>query len=227
MAATPDGVHVEPSLNALLARVSAALQGALALVSGRPVVDLDRLFAPHRWPAAGVHGLERRDAAGHWHAHSPVDAAKIDRARTRLRRLSESLPGTIVEDKGPAVALHYRQAPQHEETARRGARSIAHEAGGDFRLLEGSKVLELRPEGADKADAVRAFLGEPPFVHSRPIFIGDDITDQVALAEAERAGGLSVAVGDRVQGMIRVAGPSQVREFLEVLASTGAPAGCP
>jgi trehalose 6-phosphate phosphatase len=226
MAATPDGVRVEPSLNALLARVSSRLQGALALVSGRPVADIDRLFAPERWPAAGVHGLERRDATGHWHAHPPVDVAKIDRARMQLHRLSASLPGTIVEDKGPSVALHYRQAPQHEELARRGARAIAREAGDDFHLLEGRKVLELRPDGADKADAVRAFLGEPPFVHSRPIFVGDDLTDQAALAEVERAGGLSVAVGDRVQGMVRVSGPREVRAFLEGLATTGNPAEC-
>jgi len=226
MAATPDGVRVEPSLNALLAKVSSRLQGALALVSGRPVADIDRLFAPQRWPAAGVHGLERRDATGHWHAHPPVDAAKIDRARMQLHRLSASLPGTIVEDKGPSVALHYRQAPQHEELARRGARAIAREAGDEFHLLEGRKVLELRPDGADKADAVRAFLGEPPFAHSRPIFVGDDVTDRAALAEVERAGGLSVAVGDRVQGMIRVAGPREVRAFLEGLATTGNPAEC-
>ena len=223
MAATPDGVHVEPSLNGLLARVSSALQGALALVSGRPVADLDRLFSPRRWPAAGVHGLERRDAAGHWHAHPPVDEARIDQARTLLHRLSADLPGTIVEDKGPTVALHYRQAPQHEDQARSGARAIARDIGGDFHLLEGRKVLELRPDGASKADAVRAFLDEPPFEGSRPIFVGDDVTDQAALAEVERVGGLSVAVGDRVDGMIRVASPRDVRLFLERLAMTGAP----
>ena len=224
MAATPDGVHVEPSLNDLLGRASSALQGALALVSGRPVADLDRLFAPRRWPAAGVHGLERRDAAGLWHAHPPVDEARIAEARARLHRLSAGLPGTIVEDKGPSVALHYRQAPQHEDPARRGARAIAQEIGGDFHLLEGRMVLELRPDGANKADAVRAFLGEPPFEGSLPIFVGDDVTDQAALAAVERAGGLSVAVGDRVHGMIRVAGPCDVREFLERLAMTGVPA---
>jgi len=223
MAATPDGVHVEPSLNGLLARVSSTLQGALALVSGRPVADLDRLFSPRRWPAAGVHGLERRDAAGHWHAHPPVDEARIDQARTLLRRLSADLPGTIVEEKGPTVALHYRQAPQHEDQARSRARAIARDIGGDFHLLEGRKVLELRPDGANKADAVRAFLDEPPFEGGRPIFVGDDVTDQAALAEVERVGGLSVAVGDRVDGMIRVAGPRDVRLFLERLAMTGAP----
>jgi trehalose 6-phosphate phosphatase len=223
IAATPRAVCVEPSLHELLSRVNFALRGAVALVSGRPVADLDRLFAPRRWPAAGVHGLERRDAAGHWHAHPPVDEARIGIARSRLRRLSARLPGTIVEDKGPTVALHYRQAPQHEEVARREVRSIARDIGGDFHLLEGSMVLELRPQGASKADAIRAFLLEPPFAGTRPIFIGDDLTDQEALADVERMGGLSVAVGDRVQAMSRVSGPRDVRVFLEELAETGVP----
>jgi trehalose 6-phosphate phosphatase len=153
-----------------------------------------------------------------------VDETMIGLARTRLRQLSARLPGTLVEDKGPTVALHYRGAPQHEELARREARAIARDIGGDFQLLEGRMVLELRPVGANKADAVRAFLGEPPFVGSRPIFIGDDITDQAALAEVERAGGLSVAVGDRVQAMMRVSGPRDVRGFLGKLAETGVPA---
>jgi trehalose 6-phosphate phosphatase len=181
------------------------------------------LFSPRRWPAAGVHGLERRDAAGHWHSQPPVDETKIGQARMRLHRLSAELPGTIVEDKGPTVALHYRLAPQHEEQARSGARAIARDIGDDFHLLEGRKVLELRPNGANKADAVLAFLVEPPFEGGRPIFVGDDITDQAALAEVERVGGLSVAVGDRVQGMIQVAGPRDVRVFLERLAITGRP----
>lgn len=224
MAATPQDVRVEPSLHELLSRVSVALQGAVALVSGRPVADLDRLFAPRRWPAAGVHGLERRDAAGNWHAHPSVDETKIGHARARLRQLSTRLPGTIVEDKGPTVALHYRQAPQHEDLVRREVRAIARDIGGDFHLLEGRMVLELRPEGADKADAVRAFLGEPPFAGGRPIFIGDDVTDQAALAEVQRLGGLSVAVGDRVHAMMRVSGPRDVRVFLEELAESGVPA---
>jgi trehalose 6-phosphate phosphatase len=223
MAATPHDVHVDPSLHELLSRVNFALRDAVALVSGRPVADLDRLFGPRRWPAAGVHGLERRDAAGHWHTHPPVDEAKIARARARLRQLSERLPGTLVEDKGPTVAFHYRQAPQHEALVRREARAIARDIGDEFHLLEGRMVIELRPDGADKADAVRAFLGEPPFAGCRPIFIGDDVTDQAALAEVERMGGLSVAVGDRVHAMMRVSGPRDVRVFLDDLAGAGVP----
>jgi trehalose 6-phosphate phosphatase len=85
-------------------------------------------------------------------------------------------------------------------------------------------VLELRPVGATKADAIRAFLAEPPFLRRRPIFLGDDVTDVAGLEEVERCGGLSVAVGDRVEGMQRVAGPRDVRAFLAELAETGSPA---
>ncbi len=192
-------------------------------MSGRNVAELDHLFAPKRWPAAGVHGLERRDAAGQWHVSESVDPAVVARVRDRLRELSARIPGTLVEDKGLAVALHYRLAPHCEHELRRESRAIASELGADFRLLEGRMVLELRPDGATKADAIRAFLAEPPFAGRRPIFMGDDLTDQEALAAVERIGGLSVAVGDRVQGMVRFAGPRDVHVFLEELAESGAP----
>jgi trehalose 6-phosphate phosphatase len=224
LATTPDAVHVDASLCRLLLRVSLALQGAVALVSGRPIAELDRLFAPHRWPAAGVHGLERRDARGGWHVTSSIDSAGIGRARARLQQVSARLPGTLVEDKGLAIALHYRQAPHLEHELRRESRAIARDIGADFRLLEGRMVLELRPDGATKADAIRAFLAEPPYAGRRPIFLGDDVTDADALAVVERIGGLSIAVGDRVEAMARVADPRDVRVFLEDLAASGAPA---
>lgn len=224
LAATPDSVHVDDALLGLLSRVSRALQGAVALVSGRPISELDRLFRPRRWPAAGVHGLERRDAQGHWHVAALRDEGAMTHARERLRQLSGRLPGTLFEDKGFSVAVHYRGAPDAEEDLRRESRLIARETGGNFLLLEGHKVLELCPKGASKAGAIRAFLGEPPFADRRPIFLGDDVTDEAALADVERMGGLSIAVGDRVNGMLRLSGPRDVRAFLEDLAEKGAPA---
>lgn len=223
LAPTPDGVRVEPSLRELLSRVNRRLGGAVALISGRTIDDLDRLFEPQRWPAAGVHGLERRDATGRRHVAHEVDSAAVASARERLRDLAARLPGTLVEDKGLAVALHYRQTPHFEHELRRESRAIARAIGADFRLLEGRMVLELRPAGATKVDAIRAFLAEPPFVGRRAIFMGDDITDQDGLAEVERIGGLSVAVGDRVQGMVRAGGPRDVHVFLEELAESGRP----
>ena len=212
---------VDPDLADLLERLRSALSGAVALVSGRPIAELDRIFAPRVWPAAGVHGLERRDALGTRHLRHVVDEGMLAVARYRLRRLSEHLPGTLFEDKGLTVALHYRQVPQHAPRIRREARRIADELGGDFQVLEGRKVVELRPGGATKADAVRDFLREAPFAGRRPVYIGDDITDAEALREAERLGGVSVAVGDRVRGMMRVAGPQHVRSLLGTMAETG------
>jgi trehalose 6-phosphate phosphatase len=207
----------------LLHRLRTALGGAVALISGRPIVDIDRLFGPHRWAAAGVHGLERRDFQGRWHSQSGFDVATVAQARDRLRQLATRLPGTILEDKGLSVALHYRQAPHLESEVHGETRAIVRSLGGRIVLLEGRMVVELRLEGANKADAIREFLGETPFKGRRPIFIGDDVTDQRALEEVERIGGLSVAVGDRVGAMLRVSGPRDVHVFLEELAEAGAP----
>jgi trehalose 6-phosphate phosphatase len=223
LAPTPDGVRVEPTLRDLLSRVNRKLGGAVALISGRTIDDLDRLFEPQRWPAAGVHGLERRDSTGRRQLAHDVDAAAVARARDRLRDLAARLPGTFVEDKGLAVALHYGQTPHFEHELRRESRAIARAIGADLRLLEGRMVLELRPAGATKADAIHAFLAEPPFAGRRPIFMGDDITDEEGLAAVERIGGLSVAVGDRVQAMSRASGPRDVHVFLEELAESGVP----
>ena len=122
-----------------------------------------------------------------------------------------------------SVALHYRQVPHLESQVHDETRAILRSLGGRIVLLEGRMVVELRLEGANKADAIREFLGETPFKGRRPIFIGDDVTDAKALEEVERIGGLSVAVGDRVHAMRRVSGPRDVRVLLEELADAGAP----
>ncbi len=223
IAATPDSVRVETSLQDLLRRLRTVLGGAVALISGRPIVDIDRLFGPHRWAAAGVHGLERRDSQGRWHSQNGFDVATVAQARDRLQQLASRLPGTILEDKGLSVALHYRRVPHLESQVHGEARAILRSLGGRLVLLEGHMVVELRLVGANKADAIREFLGEPPFKGRRPIFIGDDVTDEKALEEVERIGGLSVAVGDRVGAMLRVSGPRDVRVFLEELADAGVP----
>jgi trehalose 6-phosphate phosphatase len=223
LAETPDSVHVDEGLRGLMSRVDRTLEGGVALVSGRTIAELDRLFEPRRWPAAGVHGLERRDARGHWHVSDTVEPDAMGQARERLRQLSSLFPGTLFEDKGLSVAVHYRLAPGVEDELRRESRLIARETGESFFLLEGRKVLELRPKGTTKAGAIRAFLAEPPFEGRMPIFIGDDVTDQEALAYVQRMGGLAVAVGDRVEAMMRLSCPRDVRAFLEDLAEQGSP----
>ena len=217
IAPTPDAVQVEESLKRLLLRVRDALDGAVALVSGRSLQQLDELFAPERWPAAGLHGLERRGAderIRHAGPHAPALAG----ARVALAELARRSPGTLVEDKGRSLALHYRAAPGLESSLRRAVREIAAELGDDYHVLEGNRVFEVKPRAATKADAIRAFLAEPPFAGRRPMFIGDDITDLDGFAAVERAGGISVAVGDRVQAQSRVASPRDVRALLADLA---------
>jgi trehalose 6-phosphate phosphatase len=165
---------------------------------------------------AGLHGLERRDAAGRMHATGATDA-RLDSARRALLALVAATPGTLLEDKGRTLALHYRAVPAREHELRRTMQALAAELGDQYQLLEGKRVLELKPAGATKADAIRAFLAEPPFAGRRPLFIGDDVTDLDGFAAVERVGGLSVAVGDRVEAQVRVSSPRDVRALLSDL----------
>jgi trehalose 6-phosphate phosphatase len=218
IAPTPDAVVVDDSLKELLLRTREALQGAVALVSGRSIAVLDQLFAPHGFAAAGLHGLERRDANGTMHvAQLDVDPA-FGAARDALVGIVEAMPGVLLEDKTYSLALHFRSVPQHEATLRRLVGAIAEGLGPRYQMLEGKRVLELKPSSATKADAIRSFLAEPPFAGRRPIFVGDDITDLDGFRIVEKLGGLSVAVGDRVDAQMRVSSPRDVRALLSDVA---------
>lgn len=218
IAPTPDSVVVDESLKQLLLQTRDALQGAMALVSGRSITALDELFAPYRFAAAGLHGLERRDANGTMHvAHIDVDPA-FEAARDALLGIVETMPGVLLEDKKISLAVHFRAVPQQEATLRRLVGSIAEGLGPRYQVLEGKRVLELKPASATKADAIRGFLGEAPFAGRRPVFVGDDITDLDGFGVVENLGGLSVAVGDRVDAQLRVASPRDVRALLCDLA---------
>jgi trehalose 6-phosphate phosphatase len=194
-----------------------ALDGALALVSGRPIATLDRLFAPRCWAAAGLHGLERRDAAGRLHgvgAPHPL----LHEVRELLAAAVADAPGALLEDKGITLAVHYRAVPAREPQLRRAVQAAVEGLGEAFHVLEGDHVLEIKPAAANKAEAIRAFLSEPPFAGRRPIFVGDDVTDLDGFAAVESAGGLSIAVGDRVDAQCRVASPRDVHALLADLA---------
>lgn len=222
IAATPDAVRVDDHLRQLLSDVSRALEGAVALVSGRAIAALDQLFAPRRWPAAGLHGIERRDARGRLHHCAPT-RQRLDEARLRLLYLAARTPGILLEDKGAAIAVHYRAVPEIEPTLRRVLGEVATRLAPEYHLLEGKQVFELKPACATKADAVQAFMREAPFAGRRPIYVGDDVTDLDGFAAVERVGGLSVAVGDRVQAQLRVASPRDVRALLADLSERRSP----
>jgi trehalose 6-phosphate phosphatase len=215
---SPLATFADPKLKTLLNDVAQRLGGALALVSGRSIEYLDALFAPLRLPAAGLHGVERRKASGAMHGASFVDT-QLTRARGAVAALVEAHPGTSVEDKGRTLAVHFRMAPQHEAGIRQSLVEIAKPLGSNYHIQEGSKVLEIKPRGFTKAGAVKAFMREPPFAGRRPVFVGDDLTDQDGFKVVEDQGGISIAVGDRVHGQFRVENAAAVRDWLEGIAA--------
>jgi trehalose 6-phosphate phosphatase len=198
IAATPEQARPDPALLPLLQQLTRANDGALALVSGRSLASIDRLFTPLRPAAAGLHGWERRRADGGLVARDAPTAA-LTRLRPRLDAYAAARPGVLLEDKGPGVALHYRLAPERGPAVRRFARRIAL-AHPELRLLEGRKVAELQPCGTNKGEAILAFLAEPPFAGRRPVFAGDDTTDEDGFAAVNAAGGLSLRVADAETG---------------------------
>ncbi len=220
---TPDAVEVDNALQYLLQCAAAACDGAVALVSGRSIAQLDALFAPRQWPAAGLHGLERRDAAGrcHVHAYSREVPEPIRRA---LGELAARHPGVLLEHKGPALAVHYRLAAGLERLLQRELDDLLDRHGdGALRIQPGAYVLDITPAGVTKARAIEAFLDEPPFAGRTPIFAGDDLTDACGFAAVEQHGGISIAVGPRVSAMLNVDSPGALREVLrEFLARVAA-----
>ncbi len=195
IAAKPQAVSVADDLRERLRALALAGRGGVALVSGRAISDLDALFAPLALPSAGLHGFEHRGAAGAYRRLPQPSAAALQTAREAMLQLARRHPGLFVEDKQFALALHYRGAAQLEETAVAAMREIAARVGEELELQRGKMVVELRPAGANKAQAVAAFLEEAPFVGRLPVFIGDDLTDEPAFELVNRLGGLSAVVG--------------------------------
>ncbi len=185
----------QDGLPSLMMRQSAARDGALALISGRPLAQLDRLFQPWQGAAAGLHGLERRRADGIIHCVVDGDsAAALDRLRPKLAALAADGTGLTLEDKRGTLALHYRAAPQREPEIRAVVEALHREIAA-LRLITGKMVVEFQPRSADKGRAIAAFLAEQPFLRRRPVFVGDDTTDEDGFAEIRRRGGVAVRVG--------------------------------
>jgi trehalose 6-phosphate phosphatase len=143
---TPSQTVGDPQIKTLLAQVSRRLNGALALVSGREINTIDQLFAPLELPAAGLHGVERRDASGNLHGAASPDG-RLDRVRAALQLLADSYPGTIIEDKGRNIAVHYRLAPQFGDLVRHSVAAITAPLAGDYQLQDGLMMVEIKPRG--------------------------------------------------------------------------------
>jgi trehalose 6-phosphate phosphatase len=194
LADVPSGVHVDDAIRGLIGDLAAAADGAVAVITGRPISDIDRLFPDFQLPVAGQHGVERRDSLGHITRHE-FAAAPLDVARRALQFVVDTNPGLLLEDKGMSLALHYRQAPTLGSYAHRFMRAVQARAGAEFCVQSGKKVVELKPCGRDKGDAISAFMQEDPFRGRMPVFIGDDVTDELGFDVVNRMGGVSVKVG--------------------------------
>lgn len=193
IAPTPDAVRPASHLLELLDSASRHVGSALAIVSGRPIRQIDSMLAPLALPAAGLHGLERRSAGG---AYTPPPALpRFNELRAALGRFAADRPGLLLEDKGAALALHYRARPELEAEAVAAVEAALGGLRGGIAVQHGKAVIELRPEGADKGAAVAAFMSEPPFAGRRPVFTGDDITDEAAFRAVRQRGGVAVRVG--------------------------------
>lgn len=214
IAETPDAVIVDKQLLELIAQLHRASGGALALVSGRNISDLERLLGMSRLPMAGLHGLERRDVAGRLWIHAAPPEAKCA-IKAALTPIQERHPGLLLEDKGLTLALHYRQAPRLGAYVHRLMRQLAASAGSGLELQCGKKVVEIKPAGIDKGSAVSEYLNEPPFSQRRPVFIGDDLNDEHGFAEVNRVDGISIKVGPgRTCARYRLANVAAVRHWL-------------
>jgi trehalose 6-phosphate phosphatase len=218
----PDAVRADAALGRLLVGLAEATGGALALISGRPVAELDALFAPLRLPVAGQHGVERRDAHGTVHRHE-FSLGPLRRAALELAEFAARRPGLLLEDKELSLALHYRLAPEHAESAREAVNRALVALGPGFEMQSGKLVFEIKPGGRDKGTAIEEFLAEAPFAGRLPVFIGDDATDEYGFAIVNRRGGHSIKVGPGVTiARWRVSGAEAVRRWLDAyVAATG------
>jgi trehalose 6-phosphate phosphatase len=226
IAPRPELVSVPAGLPALLERLAQQRDGALALISGRKLADLDRLLQPWRGAAAGVHGAERRRAAGSPVESEAADAdraasAALNRLRPQLTQIAGASPGAWLEDKGHTLALHYRAIPQKEGEIGGAVRRLAQHESEALRLIAGKMVMELQPRHRNKGTVISAFLAEPPFDGRHPLFIGDDVTDEDGFAEVNRRGGLSIAVGVPPAQSAAVYRLPSVAEVLNWLAAAG------
>ena len=210
----PDLVRATQGLILLLQSVSTALGGAVALISGRPLSDIDRVFGPWQPFAAGGHGAEVRGGGGTRLHRADDEMVK------ELRRLADSrvadLQGVWVEDKGYGFALHYRSLPERQDDVVALATEIAEISQGTLEVQPGIFVQELRPASFDKGLALDELMEQEPFTGRKPVVVGDDRTDEFAFAAAAKHAGISILVGSRSDTVARyqIPDPEAVRAWL-------------
>ena len=210
--ARPDLVQLDPAMRRALFALQAALDGALAVVSGRRLADVDLYLHPLVALGAGAHGAELRTPHGLQLLELPSQSLRS--AGQALRAEFDSVPGVLIEDKALSVALHFRNAPDQQRACEQAAAKLAAALG--LHVLHGKRVVELRSPGVDKGGAVRTLLGLTPFHGRRPVFVGDDATDEDAFAAVQAVEGRTVKVGEgSTRARERLPDVGAVRRWLE------------
>jgi trehalose 6-phosphate phosphatase len=218
IASAPDLVRIPLELVPLLARLSSALQGALAIVTGRQIVEINRFLDPLRPVAAGVHGAElRTEVNGEvLLTVGPLDPHVI----SAVRALGELAAGVVIESKVYSIAVHYRLAPSVEPQIGTVLKGIVAGSDDHFILCPGRCVIEVVPRHVSKGAALEALLALPAFKGRRPVMVGDDVPDESALTAAVRLGGYGVRVGgEHFKGLADFEGPADVRAWLASMAA--------
>lgn len=215
IASEPSLIVVPDSLRELLAGLQARLAGAVAIISGRPITDLDRHLAPLRFAAAGEHGAEIRHRPGGTvdsHTRLPAEMLRF------VESLARECPGLLVEPKSASVSVHYRNAPTHGAAVTARMHKLSAD-WPDYELLHGKMVLELKPGHLNKGVAIRSLAAQPPFAGRRPVFIGDDTTDESGFAAVNELEGLTIRVGgaDSSQARYRLPDIASVHAWLQRL----------
>ena len=220
LAPTPLEVVVPPDLTVALERLSKRVGGALAFVSGRPLAELDLFFAPLKLPAIAGHGAELRLADGTvQRATTFLDPA----LKAEIASIADNRPGVMVEDKGYSIALHYRLAPHFGHEVRDEVSAIcARFCSARLEILPGKSVVEVKQPSFNKGTAVRELMHHAPFDGRKPIFIGDDVTDEAAFEVLPEFGGVGFSVGREVQGIAGMfEAPSDVRRWIAEMVRGG------
>lgn len=206
----PELVFISGALHASLDKLAARCP--VAIISGRPLAQLDEFLYPLHLPGAGIHGVERRTAQGEMR-QLPLDLGLFRQIERELSAACVDYPALLLESKGVSFALHYRQAPQLAEVARDLADEFVARYPQVLAVQPGKCVFELKPIGASKGEVIRCFMAEPPFSQRVPIFIGDDLTDEAGFVVVNAMGGLSIKVGE---------GQSAALEHLDSVSAVGA-----
>jgi trehalose 6-phosphate phosphatase len=217
LAPAPDAVRIPTGLVPLLQSLHGQLGGALAIVTGRTLADIDHFLAPLRLPAAVEHGAQYRLADG---SSPAIDAPDLSPAEAAMTALAAAHDGLLIERKSRSIALHYRHAPALGPLCHDTLAAVVAEAP-DLELLHGKCVVEAKPAGISKGQAIHVFMAQAPFAGRQPIFVGDDVTDEAAFAATQQLGGRGIKVGEgATQALHRCLSPAALRGWLAAARTT-------